>query len=283
MIAFGDTIPSRNGSPTQYTVGRAESSAVGSRLTRMTTPLLPRTSENPLPTTPAKRLLSSRHTNRRNLATLKPIEKPKTPGLVPIDDGIRGYSLSTNLHNSPPSTPYLRHTQLPPLETPVASQFERSPPLIRSGAQKNRVTFSSKIVNASEIQDPWKFPRPMASGGGELRPHTTSTFIRTDVSKPLGRKISDYSLPVGRMKIVGHAAGIHGNDLFLRERTTIIEDDEFLEEEEDEMPITITGTSGFFREFYVLYTFICNYIVCQSVKLCPLQKQPVQSWTYETS
>ena len=96
-----------------------------------------------------------------------------------------------------------------------------------------------------------------------MRPHTTSTFIRSDVSKPLGRKISDYSLPVGRMKIVGHAAGIHGNDLLLRERTTIIEDDEFLEEEEeDEMPITITGTSGFFREFYVLYTFVRNYTVC---------------------
>ena len=93
-----------------------------------------------------------------------------------------------------------------------------------------------------------------------MRPHTTSTFIRSDVSKPLGRKISDYSLPVGRMKIVGHAAGIHGNDLFRRERTTIIEDDEFLEEEEDEMPITITGTSGFFREFYVLYTIqVCFF------------------------
>lgn len=248
MIAVGDTILSRNGSPTQYAVGRAESSAVGSRLARMTTPLLPRTSENPLPTTPAKRLLSSRHTSRRNLATLKPIDKPKTPALVPIDDGIRGYGLSTNLHGSPPSTPYVRHTLLPPLETPVASQTEKSPPLIRSGAQKNRVTFSSKIVNAFDSQDPWKFPRHTVSGGGELRPHTTSTFIRSDVSKPVGRKVSDHSLPVGRMKIVGHAAGIH--DLLLRERTTIIEDDEFLEEEEDEMPITITGTSGFFREFY---------------------------------
>ena len=62
------------------------------------------------------------------------------------------------------------------------------------------------------------------------------------------------------MKIVGHAAGIH--DLLPRERATIIEDDEFLEEEEDEMPITITGTSGFFREFYyVLYIIIYTVII----------------------
>ena len=126
-MAVGDTIPSRDGTPTPFAVGRPESSAVGSRLARMTTPLLPRTSEYQLPTTPANRL---RMTSKRNIATLKPIEKPKTPALVAIDDGIRGYRLYTNpAHNSPPTTPYVRNTQLPPLETPLTMQVEKSPPL----------------------------------------------------------------------------------------------------------------------------------------------------------
>ena len=49
-------------------------------------------------------------------------------------------------------------------------------------------------LGAAELA--WK---DRGSSRGELRPHTTSTFIRSDVSKPLGRKISDYSLPVGRI------------------------------------------------------------------------------------
>lgn len=246
-MAVGDTIPSRDGTPTPFAVGRPESSAVGSRLARMTTPLLPRTSEYQLPTTPANRL---RMTSKRNIATLKPIEKPKTPALVAIDDGIRGYRLYTNpAHNSPPTTPYVRNTQLPPLETPLTMQVEKSPPLTRSGAQKNRVTFSSRMLSATDTQDPWKPPRPPIASGGDLRPSTTSTFIRSDVPKAVGRKISDHSLPFGRVKNIRHVSGSLMSDFSLRERAAncIAEDDET--QEEDENSFTITGKSGFFRKF----------------------------------
>ena len=249
-MAVGDTIPSRDGTPTPFALGRPESGAVGSRFARMTTPLLPRTSEYQLPATPANRLVSSRVTSKRNIATLKPIEKPKTPALVAIDDGIRGYRLYSNPpHNSPPTTPYVRNTQLPPLEAPLTMQVERSPPLMRSSTQKNRVTFSSRIVSATDSQDPWRPPRPPVASGGDMRPSTTSTFIRSDVPKPVGRKISDHSLPFGRMKNIRHVTGIHASDFSLRERTTncIAEDDET--QEGDENPFTITGKSGFFRKF----------------------------------
>ena len=80
-----------------------------------------------LPSTPASghRLVSSRMAQRRQF--LRPMENPRTPALVPIDDGIRGYKLSTSSssaaaaaiaagQSSPPSSAYARHTQLPPLE-----------------------------------------------------------------------------------------------------------------------------------------------------------------------
>ena len=128
----------------------------------------------------ASRLLSSsRPAGKRNMALLRPIEHPKTPGLVPIDDGIRGHRLctaSTLTHPSPPSTPFVKNTtQLPPLDT---SQYEKSPPVMRhspptltkNSAHRNRVTFSTRIVSAADQSagdSPWKHSR--TSGTAELR------------------------------------------------------------------------------------------------------------------
>ena len=135
------------------------------------------------------------------------------------------------------------NTQLPPLE-PIQG-VERSPPT----RLRNRVTFSSRIVSAADSQpDTWRLPRP---SGSDLRPSTTTNTFRADPGKPLVRKGSDHGLHYGRMKIVGHAAGIHGSESFLKESrdkmaNSIAEDDEVVEE--DAVSNTITGTSGFFRE-----------------------------------
>ena len=60
------------------------------------------------------------------------------------------------------------------------------------------------------------------------------------------------------MKIVGHAAGIHGSESFMKDSrdNTIAEDDEVVEEEA--VSNTITGTSGFFREPFPLHLLLKN-------------------------
>ena len=140
------------------------------------------------------------------------------------------------------------NTQLPPLE-PI--QAERSPPT----RLRNRVTFSSRIVSAADSQpDTWRaLPRPP---GADLRPSTTTNTFRADGGKSLSRKGSEHGLHYGRMKIVGHAAGIHSSESFMKDSrdNTIAEDDEVVEEEAASN--TIAGTSGFFREPSLLIQYL---------------------------
>ena len=262
---------SREDTPTPTVSDRPESSAIGLRLTKIATPL-PRNSEYQIPPTPVppmlinNRTISSRMTNRRNINTtmLKPIEKPKTPALVPIDNGIRGFKLGSNVpHSSPPSTPFVRHTQLPPLEGTMGSggggllilSLDRSPTTqVRiSGQQKNRVTFNSRIVSAADGSD-WHLSKVTS---GDLRPSTTNTSLRQhpDGQKSsLGRKVSDNNLHFGQMKVVGYAAGFHGGggvgDLKDKMSAVIAEDDEV--PDDSSTYFTITGKSGIFRELITL-------------------------------
>lgn len=264
------TDASREGTPTP--LGRPESCAVGSRLLlKNTTPLPPRPSDYQLPTTPGNRLLSSRMTNRRNV-TLKPIDRPKTPALVPIDDGIRGFKLHTNpSHNSPPSTPFVRKDQLPPLDSASStlgatmniSVNDRSPPTqLRTSAQKNRVTFNSRIVSAADTA---RYSRTTS----DPRPSSTTTAFRhgpNDGSSRLSaRKGSDHLLNY-RMKMGGVGRGVkhpaiggggsvggasggqYISEMGYRDRATnsIAEDDEALDDESTSF--AVTGTSGFFRK-----------------------------------
>lgn len=257
---------SREGTPTP--LARPESCAVSSRLLKNMTPLPPRPSDYQLPSTPGNRLLSSRMTNRRNV-TLKPIDRPKTPALVPIDNGIRGFKLHTNpSHNSPPSTPYVKKDQLPPLDSSpgnvgasaAATVNDQSPPTqLRASAQKNRVTFNSRIVSAA---DSGRFSRTCA----DQRPSSTTTAFRhgaDGTSRLQVRKGSDHLLNY-RMKMGGTVArtkhgvvgpsghsggvGVQFGDPGFRDRTTncIVEDDEALDDEA--MSFAVTGTSGFFRK-----------------------------------
>ena len=255
---------SREGTPTP--LGRPESCAVGSRLQKNTTPLPPRPSDYQLPTTPGNRLLSSRMTNRRNI-TLKPIDRPKTPALVPIDDGIRGFKLHTTpSHNSPPSTPFIRKDQLPPLDsvsstlgaTVTVNVNDRSPPTQLRTSAKNRVTFNSRIVSAADTA---RYSRTTS----DPRPSSTTTAFRhgpADGSSRLqARKGSDHLLNY-RMKMGGVGRGVkhtaiggsgasgmqYIGEMSYRDRVTnsIAEDDEALDEESTSF--AVTGTSGFFRK-----------------------------------
>ena len=273
MMPLNDA--SREGTPTP--LARPESCAVGSRLVKNATPLPPRPSDYQLPATPGNRLLSSRMTNRRNV-TLKPIDRPKTPALVPIDDGIRGFKLHTAAsHSSPPSTPYVRKDQLPPLDsTPsnihmgaastTVSVNERSPPTqLRTSAQKNRVTFNSRIVSAADSS---RYSRNTT----DQRPSSTTTAFRhgaEGTSRLATRKGSDhllnYRMKMGGGGAVGVARGKHSgvapgasgagaglqfSELSLRDRATncIVEDDEAIDDESTSF--AVTGTSGFFRKGY---------------------------------
>lgn len=207
------------------------------------------------------RLISSRLTTRRN-ATLKPIDRPKTPALEPTENYVRGYKLSTNVSmSSPPSTPLTKTNQLPPLETALNSvtnvgynnSSERSPPFhVRINPRdKSRVTFNPRIASAADVADTWK-NKFMTSE--DLRPNTTFTSCRQDgPSRLAGRKLSDHNMQYcSKMKIVGHAAGHAGiidrTDVCVsKERTTssIVEGNQHL----DDLAFTVTGTAGLFRKF----------------------------------
>ena len=205
--------------------------------------------------------------------TLKPLERSKTPALVPIDNGIRGYKLNTNLsHGSPPTTPFIRNNQLPPLELttsggPTSSSVavDRSPPtqLKTSAQSRNRVTFNSRVVSAADEQDSWRTLKP---SGTDLRPNTTTNSYRQHStqegsSRGIMRKMSDHSMSFGRMKIVGIGTGHHsfasstGSNVGLsglgseysRTNGIIAEDEEIIGDTE-ESSFTITGTSRFLRK-----------------------------------
>ena len=267
MMPLNDA--SRECTPTP--LGRPDSCAIGYRLLKNTSPLPQKLSDYQLPTTPGNRLLSSRMANRRNV-TLKPIDRPKTPALIPIDDGIRGFKLHTNLsHNSPPSTPLVRKDQLPPLDS-VSSTMgcssviinisDRSPPTqLRTSAHKNRVMFNSRIVSAADVA---RYSRTSS----DPRPSSTTTAFRhgptTDSSSRLpARKGSDHLLN-HRMKMSGVGRGVkhaasgggvgatgvqHGiGEMGYRDRATnsIAEDDEASDGKS--ASFAVTGTSGFFRK-----------------------------------
>lgn len=252
-----------------------ESCAMGLRYSKICTPLLPRTSgtsvDFQIPPTPGpsafnnSRLISGRMTNRRNTALLKPIEKPRTPA-HPIDNGIRGFRLGGNsLHYSPPSTSLVRHTQLPPLEgamgsggsnfsTTVGASMVYSsdrPPTTHqriSAQQRNRVSFNSRIGSAAD-NDLWR----IFSGAGDLRPSTTNTSLRNfpidtqqKLSYVVGRKASDNNLHLGRMKVVGHAAGVHGASSGGEMSSVIVEDEEM--DGDTTRSFTVMGKSGIVRK-----------------------------------
>lgn len=261
---------SRECTPTPTVSERPESSAIGLRFNKLSTPY-PRTSDYQIPSTPAppslllnNQLISGRMANRRNIntATLRPIEKPKTPALVAMDSGIRGFRLGGNVsHYSPPSTPYVRHTQLPPLEGAAGGQAmllsDRSPNtqarISMQQQQRNRVTFNSRIVSVDDGSELWHLSRP---AGRDLRPNTTSTPSRPVIpdgqKSSLGRKVSDNNLHFGRMKVVGYAAGFHGGGgRDLREKVTsaVIAEGEEMPDEEQPTSFTITGKSEIFRKY----------------------------------
>ncbi len=254
---------SRDGTPV---FGRPDTSTGGMHASKCNTPVPLKISDFQLPGGPGSRLISSRLTNRRNV-TLKPIDRPKTPAREPIENCLRGYKLSTNVSMlSPPSTPYTKNNQLPPLEMSLSSvtnvgntnSYERSPPFhIRTNARdKNRVTFNSRIVSAADIPDTWKNKFIMSE---DMRPSTTSTACRQDgLSRLVGRKLSDHTMQLqycGKMKVVGHAAGHSGIDQTdvssSKERftTSIAEGDEHADS--DAPAFTITGTAGFFRKLII--------------------------------
>jgi len=245
---------SREGTPLYPPLGseRPTSGLTAPRLGKLTTPLPPPIPPPhrsdflqaipPTPSSsalvPSNRLASSHLTSRRNINTaiLKPIEKPKTPALVPIDNGgIRGFRLGGNAaHYSPPVTPMVRHSQLPPLEMSSSSSgsnhsaatntFARIPPSSSypsdksptiqhrvSAQQRGRVTFNSRVASAA-ADDPevWHYTRAISGAAGELRPSTTNTSLRPIEGHSISRKVSDSSTYfLGRMKVVGHAAGVH--------------------------------------------------------------------------
>lgn len=261
---------SRECTPTPTVIERPESSAISLRFNKLSTPY-PRTSDYQIPSTPAPSLLvnnqlvSGRMANRRNMntATLRPIEKPKTPALVTMDNGIRGYKLgSSTSHYSPPSTPYVRHTQLPPLEGGInaggqaVALSDRSPNAaqarISMQQQRNRVTFNSRIISADDGSELWHLSRPV---GGDLRPSTTSTASRPVIidsqKSSLGRKVSDNNLNFGHMKVVGYAAGFHGGggrDLREKVSSTAIAEGEEMTDEDQPTSFTVTGKSEIFRK-----------------------------------
>lgn len=137
--------------------------------------------------------------------------------------------------------------------------LERSPTtqIRMSAQQKNRVTFSSRIASAADTADLWPLSRA-AAGGGETRPSTTSTSYRHNMAdsqkSSAGRKAAEN---FGRMKVVGYAAGFHGNsagggggDLRDKVSAVIAEDEEMLEDEQTApATFTVTGKSGIFRKF----------------------------------
>ena len=125
---------------------------------------------------------------------------------------------------------------------------------ISAQQQKNRVTFSSRIVSAADGSELWHLSRP--AGVGELRPSTTSTSSRhvPDGQKPsMGRKMSDNHMHFVHMKVVGYAAGFHGGgaggDVRDKVSSAAIAEDEEMGEEEPAASFTITGKSGIFRGF----------------------------------
>ena len=182
-------------------LGPTESVGTCSRLGK-NTPVVQRNLEQ------ASRLISGGRPplgGKRNIV-LRPLDKPRTPALAPIDDGIRGHRLhtaSTVSHSSP--LPPLRNTQLPPLDTE-----QSSPPIHRASAQRGgKVAFSRGLGTAETSGESWHLPRTI--GGADLRPNTTNTS-RDPNSRQLLRKNSDHALhfPAVVMKVVGHAAGLTG-------------------------------------------------------------------------
>lgn len=272
MLPIGGN--SREGTPLYPALNdRPESSVTAPRLGKLSTPFLPR-ADLQIPHTPGSssmvtnRLASSHLTGRRNVnnAVLRPIEKPKTPGLLPIDNGIRGLKLVGNtLHYSPPSTPFVRHSQLPPLELsssnhsavgssriPPSHSYasDRSPTTQHrvSGQQRNRVTFNSRVASAADNPEMWHHARVASGATGELRPSTTNISLRpldgqVKSSYGVGRKVSEGSSFLGRMKVIGHAAGVHGGG---GEVIYGIEEDN--EVEETPKSFAVTGKSGIVRK-----------------------------------
>ncbi|KAL5490883.1 hypothetical protein EMCRGX_G016076 [Ephydatia muelleri] len=186
-------------------LGPTDSIVAYSRLGK-NTPVVQR---NPEPTS---RLISGGRPppgGKKNIM-LKPLDKPRTPALAPIDDGIRGHRLHTSstVIHSPP-IPHLRNTQLPPLD--MAEQS--SPPVRRASAQRGgKVTFSRGLGTADMGGESWHLPKTLAGGSGaELRPNTTNAS-RDPNGRLLQRKNSDQALhfPAVVMKVVGHATGLTG-------------------------------------------------------------------------
>lgn len=150
---------------------------------------------------------------------------------------------------------------------------------ISAQQQKNRVTFSSRIVSAADGSELWHLSRPAVVG--ELRPNTTSTSSRhiMDGQKPsLGRKVSDNHIHFGHMKVVGYAAGYHGGvggDMRDKVSSAAIAEDEEIMEDEPSTSFTITGKSGIFRELLHCYGVeLCMmYFILQSPShvQCPVE------------
>jgi len=198
MVSHGDheDIPSRLSIHHSHHQPAESAGLTNGRLGRHNLSLLPRPSDYQLPPTPGNRLLSGRLPSRRNV--LRPIEKPKTPALVPIDDGIRGYKLYASANQgSPPPTPYVRNTQLPPLELgggvssvglssalSVSGPSERSPPVVRG-----KMLSSRNVSAVSDLQESRRSQYHGRASGADLRPNTTTSTFRAESGK-LGRKVS---------------------------------------------------------------------------------------------
>ena len=205
----------------------------------------------------------------RKTIVLKPLDKPRTPALVPtrtpalvaIDDGIRGHRLHTasNLSHTPPIPP-VRNTQLPPLDVE-----QSSPPIRRASAQRGgggKVTFSRGQGTADTGGESWHLPRAI---GGELRPNTTNTS-RDPNSRQLVRKNSDHSIhfPAVVMKVVGHAAGLSsvGGGFPLGMTNTIVEDEEESGDGDGDGGGGVVANSSYVRKYLLLSEMACVDMVC---------------------
>ena len=131
---------------------------------------------------------------------------------------------------------------------------ERSPTTQQrvSAQQRNHVTFNSRIVSDAE-PDLWYYTR-VFSGAGDLRPSTTNMSLRNipvdnqqKASYIVGRKVSDNNLLLGRMKVVGHATGVHGASSGGGEMSSVIVEDEELEGDTTRS-FTVMGKSGIVRK-----------------------------------
>lgn len=292
---------SREGTPLYPLINdRPVSGLTAPRLGKLSTPLPPRT-DFVIPPTPSStnvgsnRLSSSHLTSRRNIntAVLRPIEKPKTPALVamPMDSGIRGFRLGVNsLPYSPPTTPMVRHSQLPPLEVSSnnhsSATASRIPPSYSypssdksfnaqhrvSAQQRGRVTFNSRVASAADDPDVWSHNRVISGAavpGGDLRPSTTNIALRpiegqVKSSYGMSRKVSESSSFFGRKKGIGHVAGAHGGGGAFGGGGEMIygieEDDELTD---GSRSFTVTGRSGIVRKLSAIFR-------CAKLKTCYL-------------